>query len=81
MAAVVDDSTVMYNTYTGNGFKEDSSIGQSQGENRKQSVSKHPASAGQLTVNRQTTDIQKSTESTVNMPTANAALTVNCRKG
>jgi Domain of unknown function (DUF4476) len=25
MAAVVDDSTVMYNTYTGNGFKQDSS--------------------------------------------------------
>jgi Domain of unknown function (DUF4476) len=25
MAAVVDDSSVMYNTYTGNGFKEDSS--------------------------------------------------------
>lgn len=46
MAAVVDDSTVMYNTYTGNGFKEDSSIGKSPGK------AVDPASAGQLTVNR-----------------------------
>ncbi len=32
MAAVVDDSTVMYNTYTGNGFKQDSSIARSIGK-------------------------------------------------
>ena len=45
MAAVVDDSTVMYNTYTGNGFKQDSSISKSPGE------AVDPAGAGQLTVN------------------------------
>jgi hypothetical protein len=46
MAAVVDDSTVMYNTYTGNGFKQDSSNAENLG-----SVV-DPAGAGQLTVNR-----------------------------
>ncbi len=51
MAAVVDDSTVMYNTYTGNGFKQDSSMGKSQG------ITVDPASAGQLTVNRKPPDI------------------------
>ncbi|HXB30494.1 MAG TPA: DUF4476 domain-containing protein [Puia sp.] len=44
MAAVVDDSTVMYNTYAGNGFKQDSSNAKGQ---RKE------VDSTQLTVNRQ----------------------------
>ena len=74
MAAVVDDSTVMYNTYTGNGFKQDSSIGKSPGK------AVDPASAGQLTVNSKQplrTHIQQSinSDSKLSPPAVNTAST------
>ncbi|HEV3224363.1 MAG TPA: DUF4476 domain-containing protein [Puia sp.] len=47
MAAVVDDSSVMYNTYTGNGFKQDSSVVKTRGtavDSGKLTASRQPSS-------------------------------------
>ncbi len=62
MASVVDDSTVMYNTYTGNGFKEDSSV------TRSPAKAVDPASAGQLTVNRKPPSTAKAIDQNKNVP-------------